>query len=88
MRPVLVFDSRFTTYDKLSQLNAQGVRFITLRRRGKGLVTEVERMTHWRRIHIPHDKRKFPTPEVHESMIRLRGYDGKEGSRPSKHPSR
>jgi len=76
VRPVLVFDSRFTTYDKLSQLNAQGVRFITLRRRGKGLVTEVEHMTPWRRIHIPHDKRKFPNPEVHESTIRLRGYDG------------
>jgi hypothetical protein len=74
--PVLVFDSRFTTYEKLAEIDAQGVRFITLRRRGKGLVANVERMKPWRRIHIPHEKRKFPDPEVHESRIRLRGYAG------------
>ena len=76
VKPVLVFDSRFTTYKKLSELNAQGMRFITLRSRGQSLVKEVESLTPWTRIHIPHDKRKFPNPEVHESRIRLRGYDG------------
>ena len=30
-----VFDSKFTTYEQLSLLNSQGIRFITLRRRGK-----------------------------------------------------
>jgi hypothetical protein len=34
VNPTLVFDSKFTTYPKLSHLNAQGIKFITLRRRG------------------------------------------------------
>ncbi len=33
-----VFDSTFTTYEHLSVLNAQGIRFITLRRRGKNMI--------------------------------------------------
>jgi transposase len=76
VKPTLVFDSRFTTYPKLSQLNAQGIRFITLRRRGRNVLDQVERLTGWQRIHIPHEKRKYPNPEVHESTLALRGYDG------------
>lgn len=74
--PTLVFDSRFTTYAHLSQLNAQGVRFITLRRRGKRLEEKVGKIQDWQRITIPHDKRKYPHPLVHESRVALRGYDG------------
>lgn len=74
--PTLVFDSRFTTYAKLSQLDAAGVKFITLRRRGTKLLSEIDRLTDWTRIHIPHAKRKFPNPQVHESLVTLRGYDG------------
>lgn len=76
LKPCLVFDSRFATYPKLSQLNAQGVKFITLRRRGKRLVDQVHQLTPWERVHIPHLKRKYPHPMVHESTISLRGYDG------------
>ncbi len=74
--PTFIFDSRFTTYPKLSQLNAANVKFITLRRRGENLLRDVDKLEGWRRIHIPHDKRKFPSPQVHESTIQLRGYDG------------
>ena len=73
--PVLVFDSRFTTYPKLSQLDAAGVKFITLRRRGEKLIEGVESMD-FKRIHIPHEKRKYPNPQVHDSTIELRGYQG------------
>jgi transposase len=76
VKPTLVFDSRFTTSPKLSALNAQGIRFITLRRRGSKLLDQLEHLTGWRRVHIPHDKRKYPNPEVHESTLALRGYDG------------
>ena len=34
-------------------------------------------MAPWKRIHIPHPKRKYPNPLVHESMISLRNYTGK-----------
>ena len=74
--PTLVFDSQFTTYAKLSELNQQGVRFITLRRRGRRHQELVDRIEPWVRIHIPHEKRKYPNPEVHESTVNLRGYAG------------
>lgn len=73
--PVLVFDSRFTTYPKLSQLDAAGVKFITLRRRGEKLIQGVESLE-FQRIHIPHEKRKYPNPQVHDATIELRGYQG------------
>lgn len=73
--PVLVFDSRFTTYDHLSQLEAAHVKFITLRRRGERLIQNIEGLE-FKRIHIPHDKRKYPNPEVHDSTVELRGYEG------------
>lgn len=76
MKPTFVFDSKFTTYAKLSELNAQGIKFITLRRRGKKLLDNIEALDPWKRINIPHAKRKYPNPLVHESLIALRGYDG------------
>jgi transposase len=74
--PTLIFDSRFTTYPKLSQLNAAHIKFITLRRRGDKMLKGVDNLTDWQRIHIPHDKRKFPNPLVHASTISLPGYKG------------
>jgi len=74
--PTFIFDSKFTTYSKLSQLNEAHVKFITLRRRGEKMVRNVEQLEGWQRIHIPHAKRKFPNPLVHESTIQLDGYEG------------
>ena len=74
--PTFIFDSKFTTYPKLSRLNAADVKFITLRRRGEKLLGNVDQLEGWQRIHIPHAKRKFPNPQVHESTIQLRGYEG------------
>jgi transposase len=74
--PTFVFDSRFTTYKKLSQLNSDGVKFITLRRRGEKLLRDIDMSADWRKIHIPHVKRKFPNPIVHDSRVTLREYQG------------
>lgn len=74
--PTLIFDSRFTTYANLSKLNDAGIKFITLRRRGSRLVASVQNIKPWKRIHIPHGKRKYPNPLVHESTVALRGYEG------------
>lgn len=76
MKPMLIFDSRFTTYPILSELNSSGIKFITLRRRGKKLLDRAERLTGWKKIHLENTKRKYPNPEVHESTIQLRGYEG------------
>jgi len=74
--PTLVFDAKFTSYSRLSALNQQGVKFITLRRRGQKLLAAVDRLKPWKRIHVPHPKRKFPNPLVHESTEHLRNYEG------------
>lgn len=76
MQSTFIFDSKLTTYENLSELNRQQVKFITLRRRGHKLVQETERLEPWTRINIPHEKRKYPQPMVHESRVELRGYDG------------
>jgi transposase len=76
VKPTLVFDSRFTTYEKLSALNVQDIRFITLRRRGKKLVEQVKDLKPWTKIHLDTINRKYPNPLVHESTISLNGYEG------------
>lgn len=74
--PMLVFDSKFTTYANLSQLNTLGVKFITLRRRGRNLIEALDSVGPWKNIHIQHAKRKYQNPQVYESIIELMGYDG------------
>jgi len=76
IKSTFVFDSKFTTYANLSALNTQGIKFITLRRRGKKLIDKINKLKPWKRIHITHAKRKYPHPQVHESFITLRDYDG------------
>jgi hypothetical protein len=77
VKPTLVFDSKFTSYAKLSELNSEhNVKFITLRRRGGTMVKNLDELDGWKKIHIPHEKRKYPNPRVHESLIELRNYTG------------
>lgn len=74
----LVFDSRFTTYETLAKLD-KDVKFITIRRRGKKIVEEVENAPagEWRKIYVMKADGKGRQLRVHDSRITLRGY-GKE----------
>ena len=74
--PTFIFDSKFTTYPKLSELNNQKIKFVTLKRRGKKEIEMVDTLEGWERIRIPHAKRKYPNPSVHESYVELNKYDG------------
>jgi len=76
LTPTFVFDSKFTSYANLSELNHAGLQFITLRRRGKTMVEGIDALSPWKRIHIPHGKRKYPNPIIHESLITLPDYQG------------
>jgi transposase len=76
INPTFVFDSKFTTYAKLSELNQQGIEFITLRRRGKNMLDGIDKLAPWKRIQIPHGKRKYPNPMVYQSFITLPDYEG------------
>ena len=77
VKPTLIFDSKFTSYAKLLELdNKHNVKFITLRRRGSKLIKSLAKLDPWKRIEIPHAKRKHRHPLVHDSTINLRDYEG------------
>lgn len=60
----------------LNPIVHQGIKFISLRRRGQKLLDQAANLEPWTRIRIPHEKRKYPNPLVHESRVQLRGYEG------------
>jgi len=60
----------------LAELEAAGVKFITLRRRGAALLASVSRLGPCKRIAIPHGKRTYPHVEVHDSILALPRYGG------------
>lgn len=70
----LVFDSKFTTYENLAKLDGMGCKFITLRRRGAKLIEHAGSIKDWKRINVPHAKRKFPNPFVHDQLVELQKF--------------
>ena len=50
----LVFDGKFTTYQNLGRLNAEGVKFLTVRKRGRNLVADIEALpdTAWKKVRV------------------------------------
>lgn len=75
---MLIFDSKFTTYENLSRLNSDGIKFLTLRRRGGNLKKAVEAIPEeeWVKVKVEGKKRKHSLISVHDSRCRLRHYDG------------
>jgi transposase-like protein len=69
----LVFDSKLTTYDRLERLDADGIVFITLRRRSPALLEEVAALapSAWRRVTLDIPSRKYQHPRVFEQRVRL-----------------
>jgi hypothetical protein len=74
----LIFDSKLTTYAKLSELNRMGIQFITLRRRSKKLLQEISQTppSAWRRVELESVSRAYRTPRVLDRRVKLNGYDG------------
>jgi len=74
----LVFDSQLTTYEKLSQLNREGISFITLRRRSQKMLHQIYSQpdSAWRRISLPALTRIYRNPKVLEERVTLAGYEG------------
>jgi hypothetical protein len=74
----LIFDSKLTTYANLNELNRLGIPFITLRRRSKGLVREIDQTpsSAWRRIELKGISRKYKHPRILDGRIALADYDG------------
>ena len=76
---MLIFDSKFTTYENLNKLNKDNIKFLTLRRRGQKLCKQVAAIEEdqWQNIKIDSEKRKNKNMSVHDEFCELRKYDGK-----------
>jgi hypothetical protein len=74
----LVFDSQLTIYEKLSELNREGICFITLRRRSQKMLHQIysQPESAWRRISLPALTRIYRNPKVLEERVTLSGYEG------------
>src|SRR5574341_1187470 len=74
----LVFDSRLTTVATLAQLNARGIRFLTLRRRNEKMIADLLALPRaaWTPMHLDVPHRKYRDPLIYESRVRLKDYPG------------
>lgn len=74
----LVFDSQLTTYQHLSWLNREGIRFLTLRRRSRKMLARIFALppSQWLRVRLRSLTRIYRTPKVLDERIRLKGYEG------------
>jgi transposase len=74
----LLFDSRTTTYAGLSQLTQRQVGFITIRRRGSGMLAHASRLPadHWKCCQITQAKGKRRQVKYVDEWIPLHGYEG------------
>ena len=73
----LIFDSKLTTHANLNELNRQGVQFITLRRRGPNLMSELAARPRsaWRKIELEGVSRVYKTPRILDETVTLSDYD-------------
>jgi hypothetical protein len=74
---MLILDSKMTTYNNLSRLNEDGIKFITLRRRGKLLIrlSDIPE-DQWQKVSIERAHHQIRTVKVVDHRISLRGYEG------------
>lgn len=74
----LIFDSKLTTYANLNRLNQMGIAFITLRRRSRQLLADLQNtpVSAWRRIELEAVSRAYRTPKILDSKITLTDYQG------------
>jgi transposase len=75
---LLVFDSQLTTYKILGELSGRGIRWLTLRQRGKSELARLDALParDWNTVTITRSGR-YRRPRLHEDMIKLTGISGK-----------
>ena len=71
---LLVFDSQLTTYKILGELSGRGIRWLTLRQRGKTELARLDALpaSAWKPAVIARSGR-YRRPRLHEDMIKLPG---------------
>lgn len=78
----LVFDSRFTNYENLAKLDQDGMKFLTIRRRGKNIIESIRALdkSKWKTIRVESSAMKKRTLKVYDDKIILRGYCDETGA--------
>jgi hypothetical protein len=73
-----VFDSQLTTYKILDELSGRGIRWITLRQRGKTELARLDTLpaSTWKTATIARSGR-YRRPRLHEDLIKLTDVSGK-----------
>jgi hypothetical protein len=74
----LLFDSRVTTYEHLNELERRRIGFITIRRRGCGMLRRLEQLpaTAWRSCQLTQAKGQKRTIHYVDEQTRLSDYQG------------
>ena len=73
----IVFDSKFTNYENLRNLDHGQVKFITIRRRGKLLLERIDKLpaTGWKTVRVECAGNKQRMLKVFDEMVFIKGYD-------------
>jgi len=74
----LIFDSKVTNYQNLNELNKNGVKFVTIRRRGKNMVERLAEIPdkEWKTKRVVMAGNKHRTLKVYEEEVQLKDYQG------------
>ncbi len=75
----LVFDSRLTTYANLQRLDAQGIHFLTLRRRSRKMLAQIygQPPSAWQRVTLTSLSRTYRHPRVLDEQVTLKDFGEK-----------
>jgi len=73
----IVFDSRFTNYENLRNLDREGIKFITIRRRGKRMLDNIPDLPaqDWEKVKVQCAGYKHRTLRIYDEQVFLKGYD-------------
>jgi len=76
----LVFDSKFTTLENLGRINEQGIKFITVQRKSKGLTKKIEQVpdSMWKKVKIEKANHKSRSVVFYESITKNKLYGDQE----------
>ena len=73
----LVFDSKLTTYKNLNVLDKDfDIKFITLKRRGKKILENIQKISNWTKIRLNKTTRKYQLLKIYQEPVTIKDYDG------------
>jgi hypothetical protein len=77
---MLIFDSKFTTYNNLNKLNQskEKIKFLTIRRRSKNLMKQIDQIpaAKWQKVSVQRSRGKYQKIRVNDGKCQLRHYEG------------